>query len=120
MITGTFGPAEGPAAAIVRAYTWTRGRTRPAVELELETLVSAIGPAAAGRPEHRAIAELCGTPRSVAEVAAVLGLPLGVAKVLIGDMAQAGLLVVHGLPGGDGVNAQLDLMERVLGGLRRL
>jgi hypothetical protein len=120
MVTGTFGPVEGPAAAIVRAYTWTRGRTRPTVELELETLVSAVEPAAAGRQEHRAIAELCGTPHSVAEVAALLGLPLGVAKVLIGDMAQAGVLAVHGVPGGDGVDAQLALMERVLGGLRRL
>ena len=37
--------------------------------------------------EHRSIAELCAEPRSVAEVATLLSVPLGVAKVLLGDMA---------------------------------
>jgi len=112
---------DGPVAAIVRPYTWTRGRTRPIVELQVETLVSATEPPdPASRPELRAIAELCGTPQSVAEVAALLTFPLGVTKVLIGDMAQAGLLAVHGTPGAADARAHLALMERVLSGLRRL
>ena len=41
--------------------------------------------------EHRSIAELCAEPRSVAEVATLLSVPLGVAKVLLGDMANLGL-----------------------------
>ena len=74
-------------------------------------------------PEHRAIGEVCDGPRSVAEVAALLGVPLGVARVLIDDMADEGLIVVHrtasgGPEGGDAPD--LRVVERVLAGLRRL
>lgn len=113
------GEAEEPVAAIVRPYAWTRGRTRSSIELQVETLVSAVGSPGAGGPlEHRAIAELCQTPHSVAEVAASLGVPLGVAKVLVSDMAEAGQLTVH--RAGGGTQAHYVLMERVLSGLRRL
>lgn len=70
--------------------------------------------------EHRAVAELCRQPRSVAEVAALLPVPLGVARVLLGDMAGLGLVVVHKTTGADGGAPDLALMERVLSGLRRL
>jgi hypothetical protein len=74
--------------------------------------------------EHRAVAELCRAPRSVAEVAALLSLPLGVARVLLADMAGIGLVVVHrNPPGEEGSHAgrpDMVLMERVLSGLRRL
>lgn len=112
-------------AAIVRPYTWTRGRTRPNVELQVETLVSVsvqsgeqLG--AAGSTEHRAISELCRAPHSVAEIAALLRVPLGVAKVLIGDLAEAGVLTVHETVALTGTEAHFVLMERVLSGLRRL
>lgn len=110
--------------AIVRPYAWTGGRTRPVYDLAVETLVS-VG--AAGRDtsripqyEHRAVAELCREPRSVAEVAALLTLPLGVARVLIGDMASQGTLVVHQTASTSGDVPDMALMERVLSGLRRL
>lgn len=107
----------GEAPSIVRAYTWTGGRTRPERHLELETLVSATdGHPRATQAEHHAVVELCGRPRSVAEVAAMLSLPLGVAKVLLGDMADRGLILVHH----SGPAPDLGLMERVLSGLRRL
>ncbi|MFC7614909.1 DUF742 domain-containing protein [Actinokineospora soli] len=105
-------------AEIVRAYAWTAGRTRPDADLEVETLVSAAdGPARAALPaEHHTVVELCRSTRSVAEVAALLSLPLGVVKVLVGDLAGRGLVVVHrGAAAPD-----LRLMERVLTGLRRL
>lgn len=48
-------------------------------------------------------------------------LPLGVARVLISDAADAGLVTVHKtITGNDGAEAHLVLMERVLSGLRRL
>ena len=77
-------------------------------------------PDAAVLPEHRSICGLCLDTRSVAEVAAHLRLPLGVARVLIGDMAGMGLVLIHqsGMVVGD--RPSIEFMERVLSGLRRL
>lgn len=119
-------PASG--ASVARPYTWTQGRTAPVLDLAVETLVSTTEHgydiAVLACPEHRAVAELCGDPRSVAEVAALLSLPLGVARVLLADMADIGLVVVHrNHPGEEGSYAgrpDMVLMERVLSGLRRL
>jgi hypothetical protein len=108
-------------AAIVRPYAWTRGRTQSSVQLQVETLVSVAGRAGEGAPvEHQTITELCHLPQSVAEIAARLDVPLGVAKVLISDLAEAGLLTVHRNADPAGGEAHLMLMERVLSGLRRL
>ena len=125
-------PVERPAAAeqdessaaIVRAYAWTGGRTRSEVPLQIETLVSTSDHGSTTtepmQAEYRAIAELCSQTRSVAEIAALLSIPLGVSKVLVGDMASLGLVFVHAADNaGDGV-PNLGLMERVLSGLRRL
>ncbi|MER5268090.1 DUF742 domain-containing protein [Actinosynnema sp. NPDC002837] len=110
------------AASIVRAYSWTGGRTTSSIQLEIETLVSAVDwdyPGAMKAEYHEVIA-LVARPRSVAEVAALLRLPLGVAKVLLGDMAERGLIDVHRTASTDGDSPDLGLMERVLAGLRRL
>jgi Protein of unknown function (DUF742) len=115
---------SGAAAAAVRPYTWTRGRTKSGYDLAIETLVST---SARGRAqvttlqvEHRAVAELCEQARSVAEVAALMSLPLGVARVLLGDMAGLGVVTVHQTASSTGNAPDLALMERVLSGLRRL
>ncbi len=111
-------------AAAVRPYTWTRGRTRPVHDFAVETLVSTSehghDVAALASVEHRAVAELCRNPRSVAEVAASLSLPLGVAKVVLADMTDIDLVVVHDTAGSSGDAPDRALMERVLSGLRRL
>ncbi|WP_424185701.1 DUF742 domain-containing protein [Actinokineospora sp. G85] len=116
--------AADQVTSIVRPYAWTRGRTRSTFELRLETMVStserAADAAAFAESEHRAIGALCHQPRSVAEVANLMGAPLGVAKVLLGDMAQLGLITVHKTATGGANRAHLVLMERVLSGLRRL
>jgi hypothetical protein len=119
-----WGPADGgpeAPAASVRAYVWTGGRTRSRHHFEVETLVSAAVPSsgAVAQP-HRTVLELCREPRSVAEVAALLAMPLGVAMVLLGDMTDHGLVVVHEAATGDGGAPSPTLMERVLTGLRRL
>lgn len=110
--------------SVVRPYAWTRGRTRPLYDLAVETLVSTSDHgrdvAALTSVEHRAVAELCRRPRSVAEVAALLSLPLGVARVLLADMAHIGLLAVHRTASSSGDVPDFALMERVLSGLRRL
>jgi Protein of unknown function (DUF742) len=109
---------------VVRPYTWTGGRTRPIQDLAVETLIFTSD---AGRDvtaicsaEHAAIAELCADVRSVAEVAALLGLPLGVARVLLADMIDAGLVNVHRNNFGLDNAPDLALLERVLAGLHRL
>lgn len=110
--------------SVVRPYTWTAGRTRPVQDLAIETLVSTSDE---GRSltsicsaEHAAIVELCTEIRSVAEVAALLTLPLGVARVLLADMIDAGLVYVHHNPLGWDNGPDLSLLERVLDGLSRL
>lgn len=114
---------DGPEdfGSAVRPYTWTRGRTRPLQHLAVETLVSTSDEGrdvtAICSAEHAAIAELCADIRSVAEVAALLALPLGVARVLLADMIDTGLVTVYRNPMGLGSAPDLTLMERVLAGL---
>ena len=119
---GGSGLTRGPAA--VRPYAWTRGRTKSGLDLAIEALVST---SQRGREqmamlqvEYGAVAELCEQTRSVAEVAALLKIPLGVARVLLGDMAGIGVVTVHQTASSTGNMPDLALMERVLRGLRRL
>ena len=69
-------------------------------------------------PELRAIVELCRRLRSVAEISALLRMPLGVVRVLISDLADQGRIRVYGT--GHGRRPDRALLERVLSGLRRL
>jgi len=113
---------------VVPVYALTRGRTRPAgQELPIETLVTIAEPAAgqdanlASQPEWRAIMRLCvARPLSVAEIGASLGVPVGVARVLVSELAGAGYLVVH-LPQAtaDGAGGPSHaILGRLLDGLR--
>lgn len=92
--------SDGQATPFVRPYVLTGGRTRPRrASLPIEALVSTcLEPATSSRapsPEERDILSLC-RPRaiSVAEVGAHLRMPLGVARVLVGDLADEGLVEV--------------------------
>ena len=58
---------------------------------------------------------------SVAEIAAQLALPLGVARVLIGDLVTQGYLQVHTTLGDSATNDERrELIGRTLRGLRAL
>jgi hypothetical protein len=108
-------------ARLVRPYAVTGGRTRPAhQDLELETLVSttALGQVLPIQGvERRQIAMLCrGSLLSIAELSARLDLPLGVVRVLVGDLADQRLVAVHR----PSERPDLALLERVLDGLRTL
>ena len=107
---------------MVRPYALTGGRTRAAADFPLETLVVTtelgVSERATLAHERRRIADVCQQPISVAEVAARISVPLGVAKVLVGDMAEAGLVEVHRPHNAD--RPDLRLLERVLGGIRAL
>lgn len=114
---------EHQTSSFVRPFVRSGGRTRAEVELPLEALVSAV-PAAEGADtpnsmhEHRMVLELCRQPRSIMEVAALAGIPLGVARVLVGDLAATGELTVHRTV--DRVGPGAELLERVLTGLHEL
>jgi uncharacterized protein DUF742 len=115
---------SGRRASPVRPYVRTGGRTRSNRELALETLVSVsqTRPRSARPPnrEYRRVVDLCGVPRSIAEVAALTSVPVGVARVLVGDLAAQGLLTVHQTRGPSGAATDMALMQRVLAGLRKL
>jgi hypothetical protein len=111
---------------LVRPYTLTGGRTRPSntnTDLELEALVSttSLGESAdlSHSSEQQSIALLCRDVLSVAEVSARLDLPLGVARILVADMADEGLVILH-RPTSPGDRPDLALLERVLYGLRTI
>lgn len=117
-------PSEtGDTSSLVRPYTVTGGRTRPRYNLPIEALISAAPyprrDVTTLTPEYKAIIDLCRNWRSVAEVSALLRLPLGVTRVLIADMAHEGLVRVHQSPFAEG-QPDLQLLERVLSGLRKL
>jgi len=110
-------PPPSPDLSLVRPYVLTHGRTWS--ELPVETLVSAVEVARSPMSTaHQAVVELCREPRSVAEVGALLGVPLGVARVLVDDCASSGAVAVHATVGAGGPDRAL--LERVLAGLRRL
>jgi len=105
----------------VRPYVRTRGRTRARADLAVETLVSIPSPRPPLEdPEHVALGDVVAAPCSVAEVAALLSVPLGVARVIIDDMAGAGLLLVHPRAVAASGAPSRDIMQRVLEGLHRL
>jgi hypothetical protein len=108
---------------VVRPYAITGGRARPRHEdLEVEALVSttSIGELSPNLSyERRAVARLCRDVQSIAEISARLELPLGVARVLVGDMSDEGLVSVH-RPAQIGDRPDLALLERVLYGLRQM
>lgn len=122
---------EEPTGALVRPYAVTGGRTRPRLEIAIEALVEttprgrSVGTQESspshGR-EQQYIVTLCdGRLQSLAEISARMQLPLGVARVLVADMAADGLVAIYeptSLDGNDAVGT--DLLERVLSGLRRL
>jgi hypothetical protein len=126
MVTEAEPPLEdyqGSRAALARPYSWTEGRTEPSVELAIEAQVQTTpeGHAAQFPPTSPlwTIVRLCAEQCSIAEVAAHLSVPLGVAKVLVADLVADGSVVVQATLSEDAtVDERRELIERVLSGLR--
>ncbi len=114
---------ESGATRLVRPYTVTGGRTQPRYKLALEALVSASvyepRDLSVLAPECQAILQFCLDWRSVAEISAVLRMPLGVARILVADMSADGLVRIHQRDDSEG-RPDLNLLERVLSGLRKI
>src|SRR5829696_7767601 len=110
---------------LVRPYTLTAGRTAPGVELALEapvgTVDSSVPPRWPGNDVRGRILALCSGRPSVAEIAAHLDLPLGVARVLVGDLVMQGYVRVHATLGEAATaDERRELIGRTLRGLRAL
>ena len=105
-------------------YTVICGRTRPRGEryFDLVDLVACTGrPAepAAARPERAQILDLCRTPVTVADVASATGLPLGVVRILLGDLVAERLVEVR-TRAPRGRITDRGLLQQVLNGLQAL
>jgi hypothetical protein len=114
----------------VRPYAVTGGRVRAAnSDLPLEALVESIEGAAGAQglpPEKRAILQHAAhTFVSVAELSALLRLPLGVVRVLVTDLSESGLVRVHtstpvSVHTGQSPALSLSVLESVLNGISAL
>lgn len=111
---------DAQASGFIRPFVITGGRTEVHhPDLHLDTLVSALP----GRPapnrgfEHRAVLQRCVEPLSIAEIATSLDLPVGVVTVVIDDLLDDNVLVVH--RSASSVTS-LSVLERLVEGVRAL
>ncbi|MCX3064259.1 DUF742 domain-containing protein [Streptomyces beihaiensis] len=119
---------DDEAGPVVRPYAMTGGRTTSAVHHRLDLIAVVVahpqgsdpGADQTLSPEHVEIVERCRTdPQSVAEIAAGLDLPIGVVRVLIGDLADDGLVhVTRPVPPAELPDA--GILRDVINGLRAL
>jgi Protein of unknown function (DUF742) len=102
----------------VRPFVITGGRTQPVDDrLRIETLVRA-EPAALSAPVHlerRRIIEVCQRPAAICDIAATLRIPLGVAMVLVADLAAERLVRVDRGAGEPSIETIERIRERVRG-----
>jgi hypothetical protein len=104
-------------SSLIRPYARTGGRTTARHDLRLETLLSTDEDRLyRATNDQAAMMRLCLQPRSVAEISALMKIPLGVTRVLLSDLITLNLVAVH--EPADKPNVAL--LERVLSGLRRL
>ncbi|NLU70647.1 DUF742 domain-containing protein [Streptomyces sp. HNM0574] len=114
---------DGDAGRLVRPYTVSDGRTRPSAQFDLMTLVMATEsrPQSYLGPDHTHVLDLCGGPVSVAEIAAQIGQPVVVTKVLLSDLVDCGAVTTREptrVPLGPNPTDR-ELLEAVLDGLRK-
>lgn len=111
------------AGPVVRPYAVTRGRTRPAGRTIglIDLVVSGGRHSADARglaPEHRRLLGLCSAPIALADLASDADLPLGVVRVLVGDLQERGLVTVAASTAGSSQDEKV--LRSVLDGLRAL
>jgi hypothetical protein len=81
---------------MVRPFAMVSGRTRATLPLESQVRTTEAGRQVAEqlRYELGDVVRLCLEPRSVAEVAALLAIPLAVARILVADAQDSGFVIV--------------------------
>lgn len=116
-------PETKPPPNRARPYTLTGGRTRAPIDLPIEVTVETLN----GEPDwepgdvRTVIVRLCRDRPSIAEISSYAALPIGVTRVLVGDLVESGHLRVHAtLTDSSTVSERRRLIERTLDGLRAL
>lgn len=115
-------PAEG---RFIRPYAITGGRTDIDLDLDVATQIEATPRGVAAQARYRweaaQVIDACRRPVALVEIAAALGLPLGVVRVVVADLEKDGAVGVHRPPEEDLDSASYtELLERVLEGIRSL
>ncbi|WP_434599584.1 DUF742 domain-containing protein [Streptomyces sp. A5-4] len=120
---------DADAGPLVRPYAMTGGRTKPGpsgVRFDLIALVVVVdgAPGSAEEsllgPEHRSLLALCrAEPQSVAELAADADLPVGVVRVLLGDLLESGYVQIS-RPVSPAQLPDEKILKEVIDGLRAL
>lgn len=118
---------EDETGPMVRPYALTRGRTRPSGGPAL-TLLSQVGAVESGLPRPAVDHASAGLldlvrrrgPLPVVELAAVADLPLTVVRVLLADLAGAGLVRIGAPRRTDGAAADPELLREIVARLREL
>jgi Protein of unknown function (DUF742) len=117
-------PDDEDAGPFVRPYAVTRGRTMPAAGgFGLIDIVLALRDPQPGSglylaPEHRQLLACCQRPIAVVDLASDVDLPVGVVRVLLGDLSEHGFVRVRAMPRGPVASRRL--LSEVLDGLRAL
>jgi hypothetical protein len=112
------------AGPVVRPYALTRGRTLPGGDesFGLIDVVVAVSERPSGRfrpgPEHWRILSLCRRPIPVVDLTSEIELPIGVVRVLLGDLTSDGMVRV--LSAQEPPSADQRLLRMVLDGLESL
>lgn len=109
----------------VRPYAITGGRTDVDTDIDLETQIESTPKGIASQSRYRweaaQIIDACRRPMALVEVAAVLELPVGVARVVVADLEKDGAVGVHrAIPDDLDSASYTELLERVLEGIRSL
>ncbi|HEY5835439.1 DUF742 domain-containing protein [Streptomyces sp.] len=121
---------DAAAGPVVRPYAMTRGRTSHAAEAKLDLIALVVTETEADdeaalddhtlSPEHLDIIERCRQQAtSVAELAADLDLPVGVVRVLVGDLLEASHVHIH-KPVPPAELPDESILREVINGLRAL
>ncbi|MBS2936622.1 DUF742 domain-containing protein [Nocardioides sp. J2M5] len=111
---------EGYRPRLIRSYTITAGRTATTVDLPMEATLRLQAGAEAPvlTPSAAQVLEVCDR-RSVAEVSALTKMPIGVTRVLLGDLIEQGLVRIQAtITEKTSTDERLELIERTLRGLR--
>ncbi|CBG74880.1 MULTISPECIES: DUF742 domain-containing protein [Streptomyces] len=115
---------EHEAAELVRPYVITGGRSLPGEsQFSLITLVTAVvdqqqRPARLSPEEQNLLGMCVGGYLSVAEISGHLHLPVGVVKILLAALSEAGYLVTRPPAAARAPVANLQILEEVLHGLQ--
>jgi hypothetical protein len=115
---------DDEAGPVVRPYTLTGGRSRPVTSglgllTHVESLFAPDADLVELQPEHRSILALTRTALSVAELSARLDLPVGVVRILVGDLLQANLVSTFEADAAMRAPDD-DILQAVIDGLRSL